>query len=193
MEKYSKGQLASRLPYLVGAFRFRSDAEWFYQALPKRLGTFTLEVAPEKTRIIAFPRRQTQPSFEFLGFEFRWGTDRSGTAHVKRRTSRKKLQQSLANFTEWCRKSRNLRLRILFERLNAKLQGYYNYFGVKGNFSSLEEFYNRARDLLLKWLNRRSQRRSLNGPGFNALLAHFHVPRPRITERPRTREAASPA
>ena len=177
----------------VCAFEDQADATAFYTALGDRRGKFKLELAAEKTRILAFPRQQTQPSFEFLGVEFRWGTDRSGTAHVKRRTSRKKLQKSLANFTEWCRKSRNLRLHILFERLNAKLHGYYNYYGVKGNFSSLEEFYNRARHLLLKWLNRRSQRRSLNGPGFNALLAHFHVPRPRITERPRTREAASPA
>ena len=177
----------------VCAFEAQEDATAFATALGERLGTFKLERAAEKTRIIAWHRQQSQTSFEFLGFALRWGKARSGKAHLKCRTARKKLQKSLANFTEWCRKPRNLRLRILFERLNAKLQGYYHYYGVKGNFSSLAECDNRARHILRTWLHRRSQRRRLNGPGFNALLAHFHVPRPRITERPRTREAASRA
>ncbi|MGH8067288.1 MAG: reverse transcriptase domain-containing protein [Candidatus Entotheonellia bacterium] len=41
---------------LVCAFRFRSAAEWFSQALPKRLGKCKLEGAPEKTRILRFSR-----------------------------------------------------------------------------------------------------------------------------------------
>jgi RNA-directed DNA polymerase len=177
----------------VGALEDHEDAPALYTARGERLGTFTLELAAEQTRSIAGPRQQSQTSVEFRGVELRWGKERSGKAHLKRRTSRKKLQKSLANFTAWCRKSRNLRLRRLFERLNAKRQGYYNSYGVKGHVSSLAELYNRARSLLVKWLNRRSPRRSRHGPGFNAVLAHFHVPRPRITERPRSREAASQA
>ena len=177
----------------VCAFEEQEDAEAFYKALGERLGKFTLALAAEKTRIIAFSRHQTKTSFEFLGFEFRWGKDRSGKAHLKRRTARKKLTKSLANFTEWCKKNRHLRLRKLFERLNTKLRGYYNYYGVKGNYSSLEEVYNHMRNILMKWLNRRSQRRSVNWQGFKDILAHFKVPRPRITERTRTRQAASRA
>ena len=41
---------------LVCAFRFRSEADWLYQALPTRLGKFKLAVAPEKTRILRFSR-----------------------------------------------------------------------------------------------------------------------------------------
>ena len=177
----------------MGAFEEQEDAEAFYKALGDRLGKFMLELAAEKTWGIAFSRHQTQTSFEFRGFEFRWGKDRCGKAHLKRRTARKKLTKSLANFTEWCKKNRHLRLRKLFERLNAKLRGYYNYYGVKGNFSSLEEFYNHIRNILMKWLNRRSQRRSVNWQGFKDILAHFKVPRPRITERTRTRQVASQA
>jgi RNA-directed DNA polymerase len=40
----------------VCAFRFEEDAESFYRVLPKRLGKFGLEVAPEKTRVLRFSR-----------------------------------------------------------------------------------------------------------------------------------------
>jgi RNA-directed DNA polymerase len=177
----------------VGAGEDHAAATACYPALGDRLGKFTLARAAEKTRSIALPRPQTQPRVACRGVACRWGTERSGKAQVKRRTSRTKLQQSLAHVTEWCRKSRHLRLRRRFERLNATLQGSYHDSGVKGHGSRLEGFYNRARPILLTWRNRRSQRRSRNGPGVTALLAHVHVPRPRITARPRTREAAAPA
>jgi len=148
-----------------GAGEDHAAATACYPALGDRLGTFTLARAAEKTRSIALPRPQTQPRVACRGVACRWGTERSGKAQVKRRTSRTKLQQSLAHVTEWCRKSRHLRLRRRFERLNATLQGSYHDSGVKGHGSRLEGFDNRARPILLTWRNRRSQRRSRNGPG----------------------------
>ena len=118
----------------VCAFRSKKDAEKFYRVLPKRLGKFGLELAEEKTQIIQFNRwqREQSSSFEFLGFEFRWGISRRGKAIIKRRTARKRLRKSLANFKEWCRENRNRRLRRLFPELNSKLRGYYNYYGLIG-------------------------------------------------------------
>ncbi|MFQ5633626.1 MAG: group II intron reverse transcriptase/maturase, partial [bacterium] len=46
--------------------------------------------------------------------------------------------------------------------LNAKLRGYYNYYGVIGNFASLKAFFYQAKRILKKWLNRRSQKKSYN-------------------------------
>ena len=66
-------------------------------------------------------------------------------------------------------------LRALFEQLNAKLRGYYNYYGVIGNYASLKQFFNAAMQILLKWLNRRSQRCSYNWQGFDELLEHFNI------------------
>jgi len=171
----------------VCLFRYRADAERFYRELPERLGKFGLRISKEKTRIVRFTkhRMQDQSRFEFLGFEFRWSKNRSGKPQVKRRTSRKKLRQSLRNFTEWCRANRNLPLRLLFSSLNSKLRGYYNYYGVIDNSKSLWEFYYYAVKTLFKWLNRRSQRRSYNWQGFKAMLEHYQLERPRITERRR--------
>jgi len=169
----------------VCLFQYKAEAEWFYTQLPERLRKFKLSLSGEKTQIISFTkwRMQENSRFDFLGFEFRWGKDRKGKAHVIRRTSRKKLKKAIANFSQWCKENRNLRLRKLISILKAKLRGYYNYYGVKGNYRSLREFWMKAQEILHKWLNRRSQRKSYNKRGFYELLKHFEVPRPRITEQ----------
>jgi group II intron reverse transcriptase/maturase len=179
----------------VCAFQYQEDAERFYQELGHRLGKFGLELSAAKTRVIPFSQHHDlgRTSFDFLGFEFRWGKDRAGKPHLKRRTSRKRLRNSLKQFTEWCRVECRCGHKELFRELNAKLRGYYNYYGVVGNYASLEQFYKSAIRILYKWLNRRSQRRSYNWTGFRELLEHFQVERPRIVGRPKTRRAASAA
>jgi hypothetical protein len=80
---------------------------------------------------------------------------------------------------------------VLFARLNAKLRGYYNDYGVHGNCASLKQCFFSAMGILQQWLNRRSQRRSYTWAGDTELLARFKVERPRIVGRPKTRLAAS--
>jgi len=179
----------------ICAFEDQAEAERFYAALGPRLEKFGLTLAAEKTRILPFRRQQPtgQGSFEFLGFEFRWGWDRAGKAHLKRRTARAKLRASLPRFTQWCQENRQRRLRMLFKQLNSKLRGYYHYYGVHGNSASLKQFFDGALRILLKWLNRRSQRHSYNWQGFTAILEHFKVERPRIVGYPKTRRATAMA
>ena len=177
----------------ICAFEYQEEAERFYAALGPRLEKFGLTLAAEKTRILPFSRQQPtgQGSFEFLGFEFRWGRDRAGQAHLKRRTARAKLRASLQRFTQWCKENRHRRLRVLFKQLNSKLRGYYHYYGVHGNSASLKQFFDGALRILLKWLNRRSQRHSYNWQGFKAILEHFKVERPRIVGHPKRRKATA--
>jgi group II intron reverse transcriptase/maturase len=179
----------------VCAFEHERDAKAFYKALELRLGKFGLKVAPDKTRVISFSRKNKPGAarFDFLGFEYYWGKDLAGRDHLKRRTSRKKLRNSLHSFTEWCRENRNLRLSVLFERLNQKFRGYFNYYAITGNWAGIKEFYEKALCVLLKWLNRRSQRRGLNWQGFTDRLANFQVVKPQILHRGRTSAAASMA
>jgi len=179
----------------VCAFQHQSEAEGFYRALGKRLRKFGLAMSMEKTRVIRFSRydQSGKASFDFLGFEFRWGKERGGRPHLKRRTSRKRLRRSLKNFTIWCKENRHLRLDILFRKLNAKFRGYYNYYGVIGNYARLMEFFKQALRILFKWLNRCSQRSSYNWRGFQELVELFNIERPRIVGRPKTRGAASTA
>jgi len=167
----------------ICAFRFKDDAEEFYKALIKRLEKFGLSLSLDKTRIIKFSRFEKDANyFEFLGFEFRWGTSRKGKDIIKRRTSRKKLLSSLKKFTLWCQKCRNFRLRVIFKLLNVKLRGYYNYYGIIGNFASLQTFFFQAMRILYKWLNRRSQKRSFCYNIFNQITKFYSIEKPRITE-----------
>jgi group II intron reverse transcriptase/maturase len=179
----------------ICAFEYQAEAERFYAALGPRLEKFGLTLAAEKSRILPFSRQLPpgQGRFEFLGFEFYWGQDRAGKAHLKRRTARTKLHSSLRRFTQWCRENRHRRLRVLFAQVNRKLRGYYQYYGVHGNSPSLQHFFDGAQRILLKWLNRRSQRRSYTWLGFKTLLEHFKIERPRIVRYPKMRKATATA
>jgi RNA-directed DNA polymerase len=175
----------------VCGFGREEAAQRFYSELEERLRKFGLELAAAKTRVLPFSRyRLGGTSFDFLGFEFRWGTDRKGQARLKRRTARKKFRSSVERVAEWCKKHRHLRIKEQFRRLNAKLRGYYNYYGVNGNYASLNEFYHLLQRLHLKWLNRRSQCPSYTWDGYYALRQDFALKKPHIVGRPKSCLAA---
>ena len=178
---YCRGQvyLCRYADDFVCAFEFESDVQRFYKVLPKRLARFGLELAIEKTNIIQFDR-SSKSRFEFLGFEFYWGKNYKSKVVLKRRTSRKKYRAALANFKDWCKKNRHLQKAIFFDKVNRKLRGYCNYYGIRGNFESLNNYFYHVEIILFKWLNRRSQRKSYNWKGFNALLKYFRLAKPRI-------------
>ncbi len=163
----------------VCAFEFLNDAKRFYQVIGKRLKKFMLELSPEKTRMLYFTR-WSKERFDFLGFEFR--VARTQGRHICLRTSRKKLQNSLNEMRKWCRENRHTRMSVLFRELNVKLQGYYNYYALKGNFKSICLFYRCLVKTLFKWLNRRGQRRSFRWEAFNKILKHYNLLRPGIYE-----------
>jgi RNA-directed DNA polymerase len=171
----------------VCAFEKEEDAKRFYEALGERLKKFSLELSAEKTHILPFSStgQVGSTSFNFLGFEFRWGKDRAGKPHVDKRTARKSLRNSLTRFKLWFKENRHRRLPDLFRLLNAKLTGYFNHFGVHGNLRSLEFFYYQIIRQMWKYLNRRSQRKSYNWDGFKQLLAQFGVVKPHIVNRPK--------
>jgi hypothetical protein len=108
----------------VAAFQYQEEADRFYQELGPRLGKCGLEMAVDKTRGIPLSHRHARgrTSFDFLGFELRWGTDRGGTPHLKRRTARKKLRNALKRFTAWCRETCRSRVRDVFKGVNRRSQ-----------------------------------------------------------------------
>lgn len=163
----------------VCCFEQVSDAQRFYDVLPKRLAKFGLEVAEDKTQLLHF-HRGSKSRFCFLGFEYYWGRSRFGKTVLKRRTDRKKYRLAIANFKVWCQESRGLRKPVLFAKLNQKLRGYWNYYGLRGNYESLNDYLQDIKRILFKWLNRRSQRRSYNWTGFIALIDDFNLLKPRI-------------
>jgi group II intron reverse transcriptase/maturase len=170
----------------ICAFRYKEDAQRFYNTLGKRLGKFGLELAEEKTKIVRFSRFRTHKnsSFEFLGFEFRWGISRNGKDTITRRTSRNKLRKSLKAFTVWCKQNRSKKIKKIVGMLNVKFRGYFNYYGVMSNSKGLNQFYYEAMKILYKWLNRRSQRKSFDWEEFKEKMKWYGLIKPRIAEIP---------
>ena len=153
------------------------------RALPQRLAKFNLILSPEKTRLLRFSRFEPKDgeAFDFLGFTYRWGVSRKGRPLVRMATSKKKLKGALQRMKGWLRTNcRRLPLRRLINGLRPRLQGHWNYYGVCGNYSRMQEYYGQVIRLLHKWLNRRSQRRSYSWSGLKQMLAHYPLPRPRI-------------
>jgi RNA-directed DNA polymerase len=58
------------------------------------------------------------------------------------------------------------------------MRGHFNYFGVTDNSPALGRFDHAVRQLLFKWLNRRSQRRSFSWESFRRYEARYPLPRP---------------
>jgi len=169
----------------VVAFQYRDEARRFYRALPERLEKFNLKVAPEKTHLKRFSRFNPgrERSFQFLGFEFYWGTDRKGEPRVRRVTAPKKHRATLRELYQWIKESRSTRLNNLMPQLRRKLSGFRNYFGLPDNSRSVSNVYNFVLHSLYKWLNRRSQRRSCNWQGFKDMLRYFQIEPLRVSKR----------
>ncbi len=89
--------------FIVG-FQHRSDAEHFLDDLRVRLRLFSLELHPEKTRLIEFGRyaaaRRAErglgkpETFDFLGFTHLCAKTKKGEFLVMRRTMRKRLRRA---------------------------------------------------------------------------------------------------
>jgi group II intron reverse transcriptase/maturase len=169
----------------VVCFELRHEAEAFDQALKTRLEQFGLELAAEKTKTIRFGRNGGSHNgrFDFLGFEFYWQPDRKGLPRVKRRTATKKWQAGMQRMRKWIKENRHRPMPQQMKKLRSKLQGTWNYYGLIGNYRRMKLFYEETVRTLHKWLNRRSQRRSMNWRALNRMLERFQIPRPRIVEK----------
>ena len=174
----------------LACFQHKGDAEHFMNRLNDRLEGFGLEVAEEKTRCIEFgrfaraeaQRRGQKPKeFTFLGFTHYCGKTRKRNFRVKRRTSRKKFAHSLREFTEWARKSRSvLRKGEMLRRAKIRLSGYLNYYAITDNSRMCSRYRHYVTRILLKWLNRKSQRRSYTWKGYLQALKWIGWPRTNI-------------
>jgi len=170
--------------------QYAGDAQHIEQALRERFAKFDLELHPEKTRVISFGRYERENAskqnrrtntFDFLGFTHYCGTSRKGNFIVGHKTSGKKFRMKCKEMNNWLRKIRNYKkAKEWWPVLQAKLRGHYQYYGVSGNMRSLKRFYLLTLRMTLKWLNRRSQRKSFSWKRFEKYLEHYSLPRPKI-------------
>lgn len=110
---------------------------------------------------------------------------------MRRVTHAKKFRAGLKALKDWLKKSRSEPLPELVATLKSKLQGVWNYYGVIGNSERVWKFAWSAQQLVYKWLNRRSQRKSFTWTRFAEVWKRWQIPSPRIVEKPwvQTRQA----
>jgi group II intron reverse transcriptase/maturase len=162
------------------------DAERIRKALRNRLARYKLRLNEEKTRFVKFDRqnRIESSAFDFLGFTFYLGLSRRGAVLPKLKSSGKRLRVKLKRVNEWCKRNRNrYPLRILWKTFCKKLRGHVQYYGISFNGSALHYFVKKAIFTFLKWLNRRSQRKSMNYDQFKQFMQLFPPPPIRIYHR----------
>jgi group II intron reverse transcriptase/maturase len=174
----------------VACFQYREDAERFRQSLKERLKEFGLAVAEEKTRCIEFGRfarenaykgGEKPKEFTFLGFTHYCGKTKEGYFKVKRRTSRKKLGQSLSKFTQWAKQARHvLRKGEMLREARIRVMGHLGYYAITDNLVRCDTYVYRAMRIVYKWLNRKSQRKAYTWEGFKQALAWVDWPKARL-------------
>lgn len=174
----------------LACFQYQRDAEMFLKAVGERLEGFGLSLAKEKTRCISFGRfaredayreEEKPQEFTFLGFTFYCGKTRNGYFKVKRKTSRKKLVAALRNFRDWADKAYRKTPKVeMILHAKSKIQGHLNYYAITDNGEKCNVYLRVAERILLKWLNRKSQRKAYTWETFKQVLSQIKWPRVKI-------------
>ncbi|MDI9497676.1 MAG: group II intron reverse transcriptase/maturase [Bacillota bacterium] len=162
-------------------FQYEDEARAVMEAMKTQLSKGGLEVAEEKTRLLPMGRRTgTRESFDFLGFTFYNTKSRSGRRRLGVRTSQKKLKAKRQDVKGRLKKKRHQPIAETMKWIASVLRGHGNYYGVNGNFKSLQKFWNYVYWTTYRMLRRRSQRSKLTWEKYNKIWQSY-VPRPRIT------------
>lgn len=164
----------------------KSDAERIKKALDGRLMKHSLKLNKEKTKMVPFSRKdhlkgKRQGTFDFLGFAFYIGKSRRGGNTVMLKTSEKRLRSKLGKVKLWCKSNRNkTKMSELWEVFCSKLAGHIRYYAVSFNKRYVLQFIEEAKRIFFKWMNRRSQRKSLTWTQIGVFLSKYPTPKVRI-------------
>ena len=174
---------------LVAGFQHRVEAERFLKEFQDRLAKFGLELNQDKTRLIEFGRFAEEnrrrrgegkpETFTFLGFTHRCGTNRNGKFTVVRTTAKKRLEAKLQAIKQMLRARMHEPIRTTGEWLKGVMRGYYQYFAVPGNLSSLKKFRERISRYWRRAIERRSQKGRLSAERAARLFDRW-LPRPTV-------------
>jgi group II intron reverse transcriptase/maturase len=171
-------------------FEYEEDARRVAEVLPKRFEKYGLRVHPDKPRLVRFVRPargarkdRSNGTFDFLGFTHYLAKSRQDYWVVKRRTIRKRLRRAISRLAQWCKCNRHMSVKEQWETLSRKLRGYYQYYGIRGNYDSIFWVYYTLRFAWRRWLGRRSQKGFINWKKFQKILATFPLPKPCIVQK----------
>ena len=153
--------------FVVG-FQHKRDAERFLSDLKGRLALFSLELHPDKTRLLEFgkfatanrrARGERRPeTFDFLGFTHYCRTQRNGRFGLGRKPIGKRVNRTLRRIKTELRRRMHHNLYEVAKWLGRVLGGWLRYYAVPTSFPWLKRFAFRLKRLWLRVLRLRSQK-----------------------------------
>ena len=171
--------------FIVG-FEHRADAEGFLRELQERMKQFSLELHPDKTRLIEFGRFAANnrkraglgapETFTFLGLTHLCGFTKSGKFQVERRTMQKRMTAKLHELKSELQQRRHQPIPEQGRWLQQVVRGYLAYHGVPGNENRLRSFRDQVKRLWLRALRRRGQRDKMNWERMGRLESRWLPP-----------------
>jgi group II intron reverse transcriptase/maturase len=161
--------------FIIGC-ELESDARRIMEVLPKRFGRYGLTIHATKTKVVKFSRPRKEEdgkgngTYEFLGFTHYWARTRKGAWAVKRKTSGKRLRRARKRVWEWCRKNRHEPMMKQWKTLRLKLRGHYQYYGIRGNYASMNVYYEHVKRTWFRWLRSRGGKKPMTWERYNEIL-----------------------
>lgn len=165
----------------VACFTHEGDARRFMDEMTERLAKFGLEVEPSKTCLLRFGSRaaarchqegdKRPATFNFLGFTHYAGKSRTGRFVLGRKSQRERIAKKLKEVGNRLSALRVQGGRAMMAYAERHLRGHVGYYAVSGNARQVRIYAYRISRLLFKWLNRRSQRRSVAWERFSKVLS----------------------
>ena len=184
-----KAQLFRYADDIVISCQYERDAKRVLKALGKRLEKYGLKLNAEKTQLVSFSKRAyqqgvKQDTFSFLGFTFYIGRSQKGFPLPKLKSEGKRLRMKLKRVKLWAQIARRqYRLPDIWRMFCVKLEGHVRYYGVSHNIACVRNFLQAAIQILFKWLNRRSQRKSFDWEKFTRFMKLYPPPRARVCHK----------
>jgi len=154
--------------FVVG-FQYEAEAKRFLEELRDRFQKFSLDLHPDKTRLIRFGRfarrdsrrfdgRRKPETFNFLGFTHHCGVNRNGKFMVCRTTMKKRFAAKLQAVKAELRHRLHDGLVPQGFWLESVVRGYFAYHAIPGNWKAIGAFRTQVARLWYKTLRRRSQK-----------------------------------
>jgi hypothetical protein len=182
-------------------FERERDARQFLADLRDRLAKFSLELEPNKTRLIQFGRFAARDrarrglgkpeTFDLLGFTHCCARTKNGRFMLKRITIAKRMRRKLREVKDELKRRRHHAIPEQGRWLASVLRGHYAHHAVPGNSDRINRFYNEVTRHWLRALRRRSQRHRLPWTRIRRLSARWLPPPKRMHPFPNARSAAT--
>ncbi len=173
---------------MVFVFQNYTEAQRFFEVLPKRLNKYGLDMHTGKSQLVRSGQNVAKreyragrklPTYQFLGFTVYWGKARNNKWWRMKFTSRRdRFTAKLKGLREFLRKQLNTSDTIGILRLVASvIRGWLNYHSVSDNEKRVRQFIRISRQIVRKWINRRGRKRPMDWDNFNKLMEKVNIPK----------------